>query len=69
MTDFSRSKQCLSLYIMDGFDGCDDLQTRLGKHRKRASCLYVSNPADMNMNVLRELVQGSLERLNSNSQS
>ena len=69
MTDFSRSKQSLSLYIMDGFDGCDDLQTRLGKHRKSASCLYVSNPADMNMNVLRELVQGSLERLNSNSQS
>ena len=69
MTDFSRSKQNLSLYIMDGFDGCDDLLTRLGKHRKGASRLYISKLADMNMNVLRGLVRGSLERLNSNSQS
>ena len=69
LTGFSRRKQSLLLYIIDGFDGCDDLLTRLGKNRKRASCLYIDKLADVNINVLRELVQRSLEHLNSNSQS
>ena len=69
LTGFSRRKQSLLLYSIDGFDGCDDLLTRLGKNRKRASCLYIDKLADVNINVLRELVQRLLEHLNSNSQS
>ena len=69
LTGFSRRRQSLLLYIIDGLDGCDDLLTRLGKNRKRASCLYIDKLEDVNINVHRELVQRSLEHLNSNSQS
>ena len=69
LTGFSPRKQSLSLYIMDGFDGRDDLLTKLGKHRRGASCLYVNKLADVNIDVLRELVQRSFEHSKSNSES
>ena len=64
LTGFSPRKQSMSLYIMDGFDGYDELLTKLGKHRKGASCLYINKLADVNMDVLRELVQQSFDRSN-----
>ena len=64
LTGFSPRKQSLSLYIMDGFDGCEDLLSKLGKHRKGASCLYINKLADVNMDVLSELVQQSFDRYN-----
>ena len=64
LTGFSPRKQSMSLYIMDGFDGCEDLLSKLGKHRKGASCLYINKLADVNMDVLRELVQQSFDRSN-----
>ena len=66
LTGFSPRKQSLSLYIMDGFDGRDDLLTKLGKHRRGASCLYVNKLADVNIDVLRELVQRSFEHSKPN---
>ena len=64
LTGFSPRKQSMSLYIMDGFDGCEDLLSKLGKHRKGASCLYINKLADVNMDVLSELVQQSFDRYN-----
>ena len=67
-TGFSPRKQSLSLYIMDGFDGRDELLTKLGKHRKSVSCLYINKLADVNMEVLRGLVQKSFEHSKSNAE-
>ena len=64
LTGFSPRKQSMSLYIMDGFDGYDELLTKLGKHRKGASCLYINKLADVNMDVLSELVRQSFDRYN-----
>lgn len=61
LTGFSPRKQSLSLYIMSGFDAYDGLLSTLGKHRKGAACLYVNKLADVDMAVLRELVQQSFE--------
>ena len=69
LTGFSPRKQSLSLYIMDGFDGREDMLTKLGKHRKSTSCLYINKLADVNMDVLRELVQWSFQHSKSNSES
>ena len=66
LTGFSPRKQSLSLYIMDGFDGRDDLLSRLGKHRKGASCLYINKLADVDMGVLRELIRRSFEQSRAN---
>ncbi len=69
LTGFSPRKQNLSLYVMDEFEGRDDLLARLGKHRKSVSCLYINKLADVDMDVLRELIQRSFEHSRANAEA
>jgi hypothetical protein len=61
LTGFSPRKANLTLYITDGFDKYGDLLARLGKHKTSVSCLYINKLADVDQDVLRELVQRSVE--------
>ena len=67
LTGFSPRKQSLSLYIMAGFEEYDSLLDALGKHRKGASCLYINKLADVDMEVLRELIEKSVEQARENN--
>jgi len=60
LTGFSPRKQALTLYIMDGFDGHEDLMSKLGKYKTGKSCLYVKSLEHIDMDVLRELVTESV---------
>lgn len=60
LTGFSPRKRALTLYIMDGFDGHDDLMSKLGKYKTGKSCLYVKSLEDIDVEVLRELVTESV---------
>lgn len=57
---FSPRKQALTLYIMPGFDAYEALLARLGKFSTGKSCLYLKRLADVDMDVLRELVVESV---------
>ena len=61
LTGFSPRKRSLSLYIASDFAEYESLLARLGKHRKSVSCLYINKLADVDMDVLRELVRRSYE--------
>ena len=61
LTGFSPRKANLTLYITDGFDKYGDLLARLGKHKTSVSCLYINKLADVDQDVLRELVRRSVE--------
>lgn len=67
LTGFSPRKQSLSLYIMAGFEEYEPLLASLGKHRKGASCLYINKLADVDMEVLRELIEKSVEQAKKNN--
>jgi hypothetical protein len=56
-TGFSPRKTELSLYVMPGVGKYEHLLARLGRHRTGVSCLYVRRLADVDMAVLRELVE------------
>jgi hypothetical protein len=58
-TGFSPRKNSLTLYIMDGFEGYDEIRSRLGKHKTGKSCLYINKLADINLDVLEELIATS----------
>lgn len=58
-TGLSPRKQNLTLYIMDGFSGYQDLLDRLGKYSTGKSCLYIKNLKDIDLSVLRELIEKS----------
>jgi hypothetical protein len=63
LAGFSPRKQSLTLYIMAGFDEYDDLLAKLGKHKTGKSCLYVNKLADVDMDVLREMVRRSVAHM------
>jgi Domain of unknown function (DU1801) len=56
---FSPRKQSLVLYLMDGFEDYEALLAKLGKHKTGKACLYVNRVADVDLDVLREMVRRS----------
>lgn len=53
---FSPRKRALTIYVMAGFAEYEDLLARLGKHSIGKSCLYVKRLADVDLDVLREML-------------
>ncbi len=62
-TGFSPRKTNLSIYIMPGYADFGAILSRLGKHKIGKSCLYVNKLADVDMDVLEELVRAGLKDL------
>lgn len=60
LAGFSPRKQDLTLYIMSGFEGYEQLLGKLGKHKTGKSCLYIKKLEDIDLGVLRELVSRSV---------
>ena len=60
LTGFSPRKQSLTLYIMSGFSEYTSLLAKLGKHKTGKSCLYIKKLEDVDLSVLRELVERSV---------
>jgi len=60
---FSPRKQNLSIYIMTGFEASVELLSRLGKHKTGKSCLYVNKLADVDLDVLEDLVRASVAEM------
>lgn len=60
LTGFSPRKQNLTLYVMGSFDARPALLKKLGKCKTSVGCLYLKTLADVDMKVLKELVQASV---------
>lgn len=56
---FSPRKAALSLYLTSGRPLDSDLLDQLGKHRMGKGCLYVNKLADIDMVVLRRLIESA----------
>ena len=63
LTGFSPRKQNITLYFMTGFEQHSDLMARLGKHKTGKSCLYIKRLADVDQNVLKQLILQSITQL------
>ena len=64
-TGFSPRKAALSIYIMPGYADFTEILGRLGKHKIGKSCLYVNKLADIDTDVLAELISAGLANLNA----
>lgn len=60
LTGFSPRKTSLSLYIHGVFPERDEILSRLGKHKTGRACVYVNKLADVDLDVLEELISTSL---------
>lgn len=58
---FSPRKTSLTLYIMPGFERYEQLLTQLGKHKTGKSCLYIKKLAEVDLEILKEMVKSSYD--------
>ncbi|MGB3626337.1 MAG: DUF1801 domain-containing protein [Henriciella sp.] len=61
LTGFSPRKTSLVLYILPGYDDLKDQLARLGKHKVGKSCLYINKLADVDEDVLREMIRFDMQ--------
>ncbi len=59
-TGFSPRKAKHSIYIMPGYGDYSAILQRLGKHTTGKACLYVNTLADIDLDVLAELIETGL---------
>jgi len=59
-TGFSPRKTSMVVYILPGYTGFGSILERLGKHKLGKSCLYINKLADVDLDVLEELIRAGL---------
>ena len=71
MTGFSPRKANLSIYIIPGyrFPEMQEKLSRLGKHKLGKSCLYINKLADVDTDVLEEIIQDGMDYMRKNYQT
>jgi hypothetical protein len=53
---FSPRAKEFSLYLAQNYSGKELLMQKLGKHRRGAACVYIKKLADINQDVLHEMI-------------
>ena len=53
---------------MPGFDAYESLLSKLGKHTLGKSCLYIKKLADVDLEVLKELVAKSVSAMEASQE-
>jgi hypothetical protein len=62
---FSPRKGNLSLYVLAGAEGQSELLAGLGKHKAGKGCLYIKKLADVNVDVLEQIMRNALKWLDN----
>ena len=63
LVGFSPRKQNITLYFMSGFDEYENLLSKLGKYSTGKGCLYIKKLEDIDMKVLKELIDRSVKKM------
>lgn len=63
LVGFSPRKAAISLYVHCGCEGQDDLLELLGKYTMGKSCIYVKKLSDINQDILKEMMQSTIDFL------
>ncbi|MDZ4710246.1 MAG: DUF1801 domain-containing protein [Saprospiraceae bacterium] len=59
---FSPRKANLTLYLSIGIQEHDEALKKLGKHKTGVGCLYINKLTDINIQVLKEMIDTSAKR-------
>jgi hypothetical protein len=63
LVGFSPRKTNLTLYIIGGFDGQEDLLAQLGKHKTSVGCLYINKLADVDLVILAQIIRRAYDEM------
>jgi hypothetical protein len=62
LTGFAPRKANITLYVLNGFPGQDELLEKLGKHKVGKGCLYINKLEDVHLPTLKRLIAGSVKQ-------
>jgi len=62
LVGFSPRKAAISLYINVPTESRDELLSKLGKHKASKGCIYVKKLADIDIEVLKNMISLSLQQ-------
>ena len=63
MTGFAARKSNMVLYVMPGYRDLSDRLAHLGKHKLGKACLYINKLADVDVRVLKDLVNDGYQEM------
>lgn len=63
LTGFSPRKQNLTLYVLGGYAGQEELLQKLGKHKTGKGCLYINKLSDVDTTIIEKLIKSSVQFL------
>ncbi|WP_179414440.1 DUF1801 domain-containing protein [Mucilaginibacter sp. E4BP6] len=63
ITGFSPREANITLYVLAGFPGQEELLQKLGKHKSGKGCLYIKKLDDVKVDVLEILIKESFKFL------
>ncbi len=66
ITGFSPRASYTSLYIMPGYQDMSAELARLGKHKAGKSCININKLADVDLNVVEEIVRNGIANMKAN---
>ena len=64
-TGFSNRKDAISIYSMYGFISQPELMQKLGKVKMGKGCLYIKRIADIDLNILEQLLVNYLQSMSA----
>jgi hypothetical protein len=65
LAGFAPRKQNITFYITSGFTKYNELLAKLGKHKTGKSCLHINKLEDVNLSVLEEMIEKSVDAVQS----
>lgn len=63
LVGFSPRKAAISLYIYTSPENKEELLSKLGKHKASKGCIYIKKLADIDVEILKNMITISLESL------
>jgi hypothetical protein len=63
LAGFSPRKAAISLYVYLSEENKEELLSKFGKHKSAKGCIYVKKLADIDEEILKEMVSASVEYL------
>lgn len=62
---FSPRKAKFSIYLTSGFSHHQKLFEKLGKYKTGKSCIYINKLSDINVDILRQIIEAGVKRVQS----
>ncbi|MCI9844523.1 DUF1801 domain-containing protein [Flavobacterium pectinovorum] len=63
LVGFSPRKDAISLYLSSSFENKEELLVKFGKHKAGKGCIYIKKLADINNEILKQMISESVKEL------